>query len=128
MPTGVKSWSCEFACGQRIFLGRADFLGLSEARASARATLADVYLGIDPIDARKPQVPVPNLAAILEGDYATWAKANQRAHAKTINRLQSAFRKLLDKPFAQVSGLQTGRSVGDHPLQPACQGQEVARR
>jgi hypothetical protein len=71
MPTGVKSWSCEFACGQRTFLGRADVLGLSEARARARATLAVVYLGIDPIDARKPHMPVPNLAAFLEGDYAT---------------------------------------------------------
>ena len=62
MPTGVKSWYCEFARGRRIFLGRADVLGLSEARVSARAILADVYLGIDPIEARKPKVPVPTLA------------------------------------------------------------------
>ena len=109
MPTGVKSWYCEFARGRRIFLGRADVLGLSEARASARAILADVYLGIDPIEARKPKVPVPTLAAFLEGDYATWAKANQRAHAKNLNRLQWAFRKLLDKPLDQVSGLQIER-------------------
>lgn len=40
MPKGVKSWYCEFARGRRMFLGRADVLGTSEARA----ILADVEL------------------------------------------------------------------------------------
>ena len=53
MPSGTKSYYCEYARGKRVWLGRADVLGVSEARESARAILADFYRGIDPIEARK---------------------------------------------------------------------------
>ena len=55
MPSGVKSWYCEYGRGKRVFLGRADVLGVADARESARTILADVYRGIDPIEARKPK-------------------------------------------------------------------------
>lgn len=38
-PPGAKSFYCEYARGKRIWLGRADVLGLSEAREAARAIL-----------------------------------------------------------------------------------------
>ena len=87
MLSGVKSWYCEFTRRRRVFPGPADVLGLSETRVSARASLADGYRGIDPIEARKPNVPMPTLGAFLEGDCAQYAKANERAYAKNLNRL-----------------------------------------
>ena len=47
-PGGAKSWYCEFARGKRVWLGRADVLGLNDARASARAILAEVFRGSIP--------------------------------------------------------------------------------
>ena len=61
---------CEYARGKRVWLGRADVLGVSEARESARAILADFYRGIDPIEARKPKAVMPRYGAYLDGDYA----------------------------------------------------------
>src|SRR3546814_3579624 len=36
-PNGVKSFYCEYARGKRVWLGRADALGMADARESARA-------------------------------------------------------------------------------------------
>lgn len=104
-PAGVKSFYCEYARGKRVWLGRADALGLAEARDSARAILADAYRGIDPIEARKPKPGVPTFRTFLDGDYAIWAKANQRAHAQNLKRLATAFKPLLDKRLDQITGL-----------------------
>lgn len=112
MPSGVKSWYCEFARGRRMFLGRADVLGLSDARASARAILADVYLGIDPIEARKPKVQVPTFGAFLDGDYAAWAKSSQKAYGQNLNRLKTAFKPLLKKSLDKITALDVERWRG----------------
>src|SRR3546814_20856625 len=88
-PNGGKSFYCEYAGGKRVWLGRADALGLAEARESARAILADVYRGIDPIVARKPKKEVPTLRGFLDGDYAIWARSTQKAHAQNLNRLKT---------------------------------------
>lgn len=104
-PGGAKSWYCEFARGKRVWLGRADVLGLNEARVSARAILAEVFQGIDPIEARKPKAGVPTFRTFLDGDYAIWAKANQRAHAQNLKRLATAFKPLLDKRLDEITGL-----------------------
>lgn len=105
MPSGVKSWYCEYGRGKRVFLGRADVLGVADARESARTILADVYRGIDPIEARKPKPGVPTFQDFLDGDYKIWAKANQRAHAQNLKRLATAFKPLLDKRLDEISGL-----------------------
>ena len=108
-PGGVKSFYCEYARGKRIWLGRADALGLAEARESARVVLSEVYRGIDPVEARKPKQGVPTFRAFLDGDYATWAKANQRAHKQNLNRLATAFKALLDKRLDDITGLDVER-------------------
>lgn len=105
MPSGVKSWYCEYGRGKRVFLGRADVLGVADARESARTILADVYRGIDPIEARKPKPGVPSFQDFLDGDYKIWAKANQRAHAQNLKRLATAFKSLLDKRLDEITGL-----------------------
>lgn len=105
MPSGVKSWYCEYGRGKRVFLGRADVLGVADARESARTILADVYRGIDPIEARKPKPGVPTFQDFLDGDYKIWAKANQRAHAQNLKRLATAFKPLLDKRLDEITGL-----------------------
>jgi len=109
MPSGVKSFYCEYARGKRVWLGRADALGVSEARENARAILSDVYRGVDPIEARKPKTEVPTLRTFLDGDYATWAKANQKAHAQNLNRLTTAFKSLLDKRLDEIAALDLER-------------------
>jgi site-specific recombinase XerD len=109
MPTGSKSWYCEYARGKRVFLGRADVLGLAEARGSARAILADHFRGIDPIEARKPKAAMPSYREFLDGDYAAWARSSQKAHAQNLNRLATAFKTLLDKPLDKITGLDVER-------------------
>ncbi len=109
MPSGVKSFYCEYARGKRVWLGRADAIGVAEARDSARAILAEVYRGVDPIEARKPKPSVPTFRAFLDGDYAVWAKANQKAHAQNLNRLATAFKPLLDKRLDEITGLDIER-------------------
>lgn len=108
-PAGVKSFYCEYARGKRVWLGRADALGLAEARENARAILADAYRGVDPIEARKPKPGIPILRAFLDGDYALWAKANQKAHVKNLKRLKTAFKLLLDKRLDGITGLDVER-------------------
>ena len=100
---------CEYARGKRIWLGRADALGVTEARKSAQAILADAYRGIDLIEARKPKSGVPTFRAFLDGEYATWARANQKAHAQNLNRLSTAFHSLLDKRLDEITGLNVER-------------------
>jgi integrase len=111
-PTGTKSWYCEYARGKRIMLGRADALGVADARESARAILADVYRGIDPMEARKPKQVVPTYRAFLQGDYLAWAKSSQRSWKQNVNRLQTAFKSLLDKKLDKITGLDIERWRG----------------
>jgi len=109
MPSGVKSFYCEYARGKRVWLGRADVLGLAEARESARAVLSDVYRGLDPMAARKPKLEVPTFRAFLKGDYAVWAQANQKSHAQNLKRLETAFKPLLDKQLHDIKALEVER-------------------
>lgn len=109
MPSGAKSWYCEYARGKRVFLGRADVLGLAEARESARAILADHFRGIDPIEARKPKPVMPSFRTYLDGDYAAWAKSSQKAYGQNLNRLKTAFKHLLDTPLDKITALDVER-------------------
>ena len=109
MPSGTKSYYCEYARGKRVWLGRADVLGVSEARESARAILADFYRGIDPIEARKPKAVMPTYREYLDGDYAVWAKSSQKAYGQNLKRLVTAFKKLLDKPLDKFTALDVER-------------------
>ena len=109
MPTGVKSWYCEYARGKRIWLGRADAVGYSEAQEAAQTILSEAYRGIDPIEARKPAREVPTLGEFLDGDYAAWASANQRAHVKNLARLKTAFNFLLKRKLDGISALDVER-------------------
>ena len=112
MPSGVKSWYCEYARGKRIWLGRADAVGYSEANDAAQAIMSDFYRGIDPAEARKPPVEVPTLEAFLDGDYATWARANQRAHVQNLARLKTAFKGLLSRKLDAFTALDIERWRG----------------
>ena len=108
-PGGTKSWYCEFARGKRVWLGRADVLGLNEARVSARLILAEVFQGIDPIEARKPKAAMPTFGSHLDGDYAAWAKSSQKSYGQNLNRLKTAFKHLLDKPLDKITALDLER-------------------
>lgn len=109
MPSGTKSYYCEYARGKRVWLGRADVLGVSEARESARAILAEFYRGIDPIEARKPKAVIPTYREFLDGDYGAWAKSNQKGHEQNLKRLATAFKTLLDRPLDKIACLDVER-------------------
>jgi integrase len=104
-PNGSKSYYCELGRGQRIFVGRADALGLSEAREAARTYLADHFKGDDPRIKRAANAPLPTLGEFLSGPYAVWAKANQKAHTKNLDRLETAFRCFLSKRLDQLKAI-----------------------
>jgi len=109
-PAGAKFFYCEYARGKRIWLGRADVLGLSVAREAARTILAQVFQGIDPIEARKSKLEVPILGDFLDGDYLTWAKANQRAYKQNVSRLKVAFKAMLDLERWRAAEVERGLS------------------
>ena len=108
-PSGVKSYYCEFARGKRVWLGRADAINVTDARESARAILADVYRGIDPIEARKPKAVMPTYREFLERDFSVWAQANQKSHVQNTKRLFTAFKSLLDKKLDKITALDLER-------------------
>jgi len=109
LPTGVRSWYCEYLRGKRIWLGRADAVTYLEAYSAAQTILSDFYRGIDPIEARKPPPEIPTLGTFLEGDYATWARANQRAHERNLGRLKTAFKDLLGRKLDAITALDVER-------------------
>lgn len=109
MPTGVKSWYCEYARAKRVWLGRVDAVSYSEAFEAAQKILSEFYRGLDPIEARKPPVEVPTLSDFLDGDYGSWARANQRAHQQNLDRLKTAFNSLLAKKIDAISALDLER-------------------
>jgi len=109
MPGGAKSWYCEFARGKRLWLGRADVLDVAEARERAKAILAEVFQGIDPIEARKPKAVVPTLGHFLENDYGDWCQGMQRAWKQNLNRLTVAFKPLLSKRLDEITALHIER-------------------
>lgn len=74
--------------------------------------MSDFYRGIDPAEARKPPIEVPTLEAFLDGDYATWARANQRAHVQNLARLKTAFKGLLSRKLDAVMALDIERWRG----------------
>jgi integrase len=109
-PAGAKFFDCEYARGKRIWLGRADVLVLSVAREAARTILAQVFQGIDPIEARKPKLEVPILGDFLDGGYLIWAKANQRAYKQSVSRLKVAFKAMLDLERWRAAEVERGLS------------------
>jgi hypothetical protein len=112
LPSGVKSWYCEYARGKRIWLGRVDAVGHLEAFEAAQKILSESNRGIDPIEARKPKVEPPKLGEFLDDDYGTWARANQRAHQQNLARLKTAFKSLLNKRMDEISALDVERWRG----------------
>lgn len=113
LPSGVKSWYCEYARGKRVWLGRADAVGYSEATQAAQTILSDFYRGIDPVEARQTLVEIPTLKGFLDGDYGTWAKANHRASAQNLARLKTAFKEVLGRKLDQLTVLDLERWRGE---------------
>ncbi len=104
-PSGVKSYYCEYARGKRIWLGRADALGLSEARDAARNILVTAYQGIDPGEEKKRKRNVATYGEYLDVHYEPWAKAHQKTYAANLQRLRATFKSFLTTPMPLISTL-----------------------
>lgn len=101
--SGVKSYYCEYGRGKRLWLGRAEVLGLSEARDAARKALASVYRGDDPASERKKKKAVSTYGEFLDEHYTPWAAVNQKSHISILKRIRSTFRMFLSTPLALIT-------------------------
>lgn len=110
--SGVKSYYCEYGRGKRIWLGRSEVLGLSEAREAARKTLATVYRGQDPVMERREKRSVSTYGEFLDIHYAPWAAVNQKSHVSILKRIRSTFRTFLKTPLPMITMLDVERWRG----------------
>lgn len=82
---GVKSWIINYRTRdgrqRRLVLGRCDRLTADQARTAARAKLAEVDLGGDPVMERKETRAHPRMSALLE--YIS-DEMPRRKHASTV--------------------------------------------
>jgi integrase len=104
-PSGVKSYYCEYARGKRVWLGRADALGLSQARDAARKILVTAYQGVDPNEEKKRKRNVATYGEYLDVHYEPWAKAYQKTYAANLQRLRATFKSFLGTPMPLISTL-----------------------
>jgi integrase len=93
------------ARGQFLKLGKAADLEPDQARELARRARGDVAYGKDPI-AEKRKARAATLRDYLDGDYLTWAAANQKHAQEWIDRIEAAFPDLLPKPLSAVTAWQ----------------------
>ncbi|MBW7996793.1 MAG: site-specific integrase [Candidatus Glassbacteria bacterium] len=101
-PSGVMAYYVEYGRGRRINLGRADAVTPAQARASAKAVLAEAYKGGDPRTSRC-KIKAHTLATFIAEVYTPWAEANIRTHRKTVARLQGNFPDLQDRKLADIT-------------------------
>jgi integrase len=104
-PSGVKTYYCEYERGKRMRVGRADVLGLSEARAEARKIMGAFFQGVDPGAEKKRKRSVATYGEYLDVHYEPWAKAHQKTYAANLHRLRAAFKPFLGTPMSMITAL-----------------------
>lgn len=112
---GTMTWvlGCRSRAGraQRISLGQYPGIGLSDARAKARAMRQEVREGADPIaearatrqKARDADAGIGTLASVLDA-YAGREGGGLRTWPEMRRRMDHVFAKLLDRPAADLTG------------------------
>lgn len=101
-PSGVMTYYIQYGRCRRMAIGRADAITPGMAREKAKAVLADVYQGKDPM-AVKRTGKAHTLGSFIDEVYSTWAKANLRTSDATIARLRSTFRDFLEKKLGEIT-------------------------
>ncbi len=104
-PSGVKTYYCEYERGKRMRVGRADVLGLSEARTEARKIMGAFFQGVDPGAEKKRKRNVATYGEYLDVHYEPWAKAHQKTYAANLHRLRAAFKPFLGTPMSMITAL-----------------------
>jgi hypothetical protein len=78
----------------RVRLGSSKTLSPTQARDKARAVLADVAKGHDPVGCRR-SAACRTLDSFLDEEYGSWVVANRKTCAGTVAGVHSAFSDLL---------------------------------
>lgn len=86
----------------RVRIGSARVLSANEARKRAKIVLADVAKGVDPATDHHPGSG-RTLASFLDKDYGPWVMAHHKTGERTLRRIRTCFRELLDKRLDDLS-------------------------
>lgn len=100
-PSGHKAWIVTWAHGKRRTLGAADHLTLEQARAHASQALTEAaQQRLPEIAKTKPQICT--LGDFLTDHYAPWARVELRRGARYVQRIQTQFAWLLERPLHEI--------------------------
>jgi integrase len=100
-PSGVHSWRVQLASRRWLTLGRLEEVTLSDAREAAQARRAQAALG-QAIPRRKPAVTIL-LRRVLDDTYEPWMKSTYGKRTGQVDRIRSAFCRLLDLPLSDFT-------------------------
>jgi len=112
-PSGKKSWAVLYvnAEGRRRRYTVGTFPAVTADQA--RTILGQAAQGRDPATEKrkirlnaKQRSEMPTLREFIEGDYANWATAHKRDAPKSIARIRSTYRSLLDKKLCDITAWQ----------------------
>ena len=97
--TGLKTWYAEYRRAgrkSRVKLGQYPTMPVLKARNEAAKKRGDLLSGKDPGEATKRARRTDTLRTFITDFYRPWVEANRKSGKGTANRIESAFRDLLD--------------------------------
>jgi len=104
LPSGIKTWCVTWGRNRVKAIGKWPGVTVEAARVQAAALLVETDTHGAPlavIEANKPK-PV-TLGDYIRGQYAGWAKTNQKAGQATVDAIEAVFGKLFDRELASLS-------------------------
>jgi integrase len=99
--TGRHTFGVAYGRGKFLTLGASDAVTTGKARKAARDAIAQTSLEGAPV--RAVQKATRTLEIFLDQHYETWANANLKGAAETLQRLRVTFKPFLDTKLAEIT-------------------------
>ena len=105
LPTGIKTWSVNWARNRDTALGKWPGVTADAARVQAQQALIEASTGVPEVARRKEKVLTLRALLDVEDDesYGAWVQAHRKSGKATVQRIHSAFAELLDKPLTALN-------------------------